>query len=148
MNNIIKPVACEIISIKRESVHEYTFRVATDIKPNPGQFLQLSIPKVGEAPISVSSYGEGWMEFTIRSVGKVTDEIFEMQPGDHLFLRGPYGHGWPIEQYKGKHVVVITGGTGLAPVKSMLNMFYENPDYEASVTFISGYKYEECIIFN
>ena len=118
MNNIIKPVACEIISIKRESVHEYTFRVATDIKPNPGQFLQLSIPKVGEAPISVSSYGEGWMEFTIRSVGKVTDEIFEMQPGDHLFLRGPYGHGWPIEQYKGKHVVVITGGTGLAPVKS------------------------------
>ena len=147
MNNIIKPVACEIISIKRESVHEYTFRVATDIKPNPGQFLQLSIPKVGEAPISVSSYGEGWMEFTIRSVGKVTDEIFEMQPGDHLFLRGPYGHGWPIEQYKGKQVVVITGGTGLAPVKSMLNMFYENPDYVKSVTLISGFKNEEGIIF-
>lgn len=60
------------------------------------------------------------MDFTIRSVGKVTDEIFEKQPGDELFLRGAYGNGWPIDQFKGKHMVIITGGTGLAPVRSML----------------------------
>ena len=70
MNNIVKPVACKILEVKRESLHEYTFKVATDIKPEHGQFLQLSIPKVGEAPISVSSFGDGWMDFTIRSVGK------------------------------------------------------------------------------
>ena len=57
------------------------------------------------------------MDFTIRSVGKVTDEIFEKQPGDILFLRGAYGKGWPVEQFQGKHMVVITGRHRLAPVK-------------------------------
>ena len=72
MNNIVKPVACKILEVKRESLHEYTFKVATDIKPEHGQFLQLSIPKVGEAPISVSSFGDGWMDFTIRSAVSYT----------------------------------------------------------------------------
>ena len=147
MNNIVKPVACKILDVKKESLHEWTFKVATDIKPSHGQFLQLSIPKIGGAPISVSGYGDGWMDFTIRSVGKVTDEIFQKQPGDTLFLRGAYGHGWPVEKFQGKHMVVITGGTGLAPVKSMLNMFYDNPDYVKSVTLICGFKNEEGIIF-
>ena len=147
MNNIVKPVACKILEVKKERSHEWTLKVETDIKPSHGQFLQLSIPKVGEAPISVSGYGDGWMDFTIRSVGKVTDVIFQKKPGDTLFLRGAYGHGWPVEKFQGKHMVVITGGTGLAPVKSMLNMFYENPDYAKSVTLISGFKNEDGIIF-
>lgn len=147
MNNIVKPIPCKILDVKRESLHEYTFKVETDIKPSYGQFLQLSIPKVGEAPISVSSFGDGWLDFTIRSVGKVTDGIFRKGPGEILFLRGAYGKGWPIEQFRGKHMVVITGGTGLAPVKSMLNLFYDSPEYAKSVTLISGFKNEEGIIF-
>ena len=147
MNNIVKPAACKIREVRRESLHEYTFRVETDIRPSHGQFLQLSIPKVGEAPISVSSFGDGWMDFTIRSVGKVTDEIFEKQPGDILFLRGAYGKGWPVERFQGKHMVVITGGTGLAPVKSMLNMFWNQEDFVKSVHLISGFKNEDGIIF-
>ena len=142
MKNIVKPVACKILEVKRESLHEYTYRVETDIKPEHGQFLQLSIPKIGEAPISVSSFGDGYMDFTIRSVGKVTDEIFEKQAGDILFLRGAYGKGWPVDQFKDKHMVVITGGTGLAPVKSMLNKFYDEPDFTKSVHLISGFKNE------
>lgn len=147
MENILKPTACKILDVKQESVHEYTFKVETDVKPNHGQFLQLSLPKIGEAPISVSSFGSGWLDFTIRSVGKVTDEIFKKEPGDTLFLRGAYGNGWPVEQFKGKHIVVITGGTGLAPVKSMLNMFFEDETYTKGVTLISGFKNEEGIIF-
>ena len=127
MNNIVKPIPCEILSVNRESLHEYTYRVKTDIKPEHGQFLQLSIPKIGEAPISVSS--------------------FRKEAGDTLFLRGAYGKGWPTDQFKGKNVVVITGGTGLAPVKSMLNMFCDQPDFVKSVTLISGFKNEEGIIF-
>lgn len=113
MTNPVQPQACEILSVKKESRHEWTFRVATDAKPAHGQFMQLSIPMIGEAPISVSAQGDGWLEFTIRSVGKVTNVIFEKEAGDTLFLRGPYGKGWPVEQFRGKHLVVITGGTGL-----------------------------------
>ena len=98
MNNPVKPVPCKILEVKQETKLEYTFKVETDIKPSHGQFLQLSIPKVGEAPISVSAYGDGWIDFTIRSVGKVTDEIFKKEAGDTLFLRGAYGKGWPVEE--------------------------------------------------
>ena len=102
MTNPVQPQACEILSVKKESRHEWTFRVATDAKPAHGQFMQLSIPMIGEAPISVSAQGDGWLEFTIRSVGKVTNVIFEKEAGDTLFLRGPYGKGWPVEQFRGK----------------------------------------------
>lgn len=78
--------------------------------------MQLSHPlKSAKAPISVSAQGDDWLEFTIRSVGKVTDSIFHKTAGDTLFLRGPYGKGWPVEEFAGKHLVVITGGTGIAP---------------------------------
>ena len=73
MTNYVQPVACEILSVRQETDIEWTFRIATDIKPNHGQFLELSIPQIGECPISVSEQGDGWLEFTIRNVGKVTD---------------------------------------------------------------------------
>ena len=66
MMNPVQPQACTILSVKKESRHEWTFRVATDAKPAHGQFMQLSIPMIGEAPISVSAQGDGWLEFTIR----------------------------------------------------------------------------------
>jgi len=147
MNNPVQPIPCKILSVTHEADIEWNFRVETDIKPAHGQFLQLSIPKVGEAPISVCGHGDGYLEFLIRSVGKVTNEIFAKEPGDTLFLRGPYGKGWPVEQFKDKHLVVITGGTGLAPVRSMLNMLNDNPGYCKSVHLISGFKNEEGIVF-
>lgn len=149
MNNPIQPIACEILDVRQETDLEWTFRVKSEAasKLHHGQFMQLSIPRIGEAPISVSAKGEDWMEFTIRSVGKVTNCIFSKKPGDVLFLRGPYGKGWPVEEFKGKHLVVITGGTGLAPVRSMLNQFFDDPSYTQSVTLISGFKNEGGVMF-
>lgn len=148
MLNPVRPQACMILSVKKESLHEWTFRVASDAKPAHGQFMQLSIPMIGEAPISVSAQGDGWLEFTIRSVGKVTDVIFQKEAGDTLFLRGPYGKGWPVEKFRDKHLVVITGGTGLAPVRSMLNMLADTPGYVRSVHLISGFKNANGIVFH
>ena len=147
MINPIKPIPCEILDITKETDIEWTFTVKTDVVPNHGQFMQLSLPQIGEAPISISAFGDGKMSFTIRAVGKVTDEIFKKQPGDVLFLRGPYGNGWPFDtQFKGKNLVVIAGGTGLAPVRSMLNKCYEE-DCAKSVTLIAGFKNHESIVF-
>ena len=145
--NILQPYGCEILSVTKESAHEWTFRIKTDVKVAHGQFMQLSIPRVGEAPICVSAQGDGWLEFTIRSVGKVTDVIFKKQPGDLLFLRGPYGHGWPVDQFKGKNIVLITGGTGLAPVRSMLNEFAAHPEEVKDVYLIAGFKNKDFVVF-
>ena len=147
MFNPLQPQPCEILSVNQETEHEWTFRVKSDAKPQPGQFMQLSIPKIGEAPISVSAEGDDWLEFTIRNVGKVTNEIFAKVPGDNLFLRGPYGNVWPLEQFAGKHMVVVSGGTGLAPVRSMLNLFFTGAIPTESVTLISGFKNEAGIMF-
>ena len=147
IRNELQPAACRILSVKHESMHEWTFRVATDIKVSHGQFMQLSIPRVGEAPISVSMQGDGWLEFTLRPVGKVTNEIFEKKAGEYLFLRGPYGNGWPKHRIDGKHLVVITGGTGLAPVRSLLNHYYDHMDEIKDIHLISGFKNDESIVF-
>lgn len=145
--NHMIPTACKIISVVKETDIEWTFRVESPFKANHVQFMQLSVPKIGEAPISISEIGDGYMDFTLRAVGKVTNEIFEKQAGDFLFLRGPYGNGWPVEELKDKHLVFITGGTGLAPVRSLLNEFYNNISSVKSVTLISGFKNKESILF-
>ncbi len=147
MNNPVMPKPYTILDVFKETDMEYTFKVATDIVPAHGQFMQLSIPKIGEAPISVSSFGDGYMEFTIRAVGKLTDKLFSLQPGDTLFMRGPYGKGWPIEQFADKHLVVIAGGTGVAPVRSLLNKCCDEPGFAKSVHLICGFKNAESILF-
>lgn len=147
MENILTPKACEIISVTKESKLEYTFRVKTDIKVKHGQFLQLSIPKVGEAPRSVSGFGDGYLDFTIRSVGKVTDEIFKLEAGYTIFLRGSYGIGWPVDKFKDKNIIIVAGGTGVAPVRSMINKFYDDEDYVKSLNLVIGFKDEDGILF-
>ena len=75
MNNITLPQPHKIIKIIHETKAEYTFRVHYEGKTDHGQFFMLSIPKIGEAPISVSSRGEDYVEFTIRKVGRLTDGL-------------------------------------------------------------------------
>ena len=147
MNNIMLPQPHEILSVVKETKAEYTFRVAYEGETQHGQFFQLSIPKVGEAPISVSGKGEGYVEFTIRKIGRLTQGIFGLQPGDALFMRGPYGKPFPIDHFKGKPLVVICGGTGMAPVKTMLNYFYDHPEECPAVYLIAGFKDVDCVLF-
>ncbi|MGL4739459.1 MAG: anaerobic sulfite reductase subunit AsrB [Sarcina sp.] len=147
MSNLLTPNPYEIIKITKETDTEYTFRVKTDIKINHGQFLQLSIPRYGEAPISVSGFGDDYLDFTIRAVGKVTDGIFKLKEGDKIFLRGPYGNGWPLEQFKNKNVVIVAGGTGVAPVRSMINYFCNSENEVKSLNLVFGFKNESSILF-
>lgn len=147
MNNITLPTPHRILQVIHETQAEYTFRVVCQANIMHGQFFVLSIPKVGEAPISVSAFGDGWVEFTIRKVGKLTNGIFGLQAGDTLFMRGPYGNAFPVEEFKDKNLVVATGGTGLAPVRSMLQYFAGHPDEVKSLTLIAGFKNRECVLF-
>ena len=147
MENIMLPSPHKIISIVKETQAEYTFRVEYRGETRHGQFFQLSIPKVGEAPISVSGKGEGFVEFTIRKIGRLTQGIFGLRSGDTLFMRGPYGNPFPVDQFKGKDLLVVCGGTGMAPVKTLLNHFYDHPDEAKSVHLIAGFKDINCVLF-
>lgn len=85
------PFSSKILEVIQHTNIEYTFRMEYQGDVKPGQFFEVSIPKYGEAPISVSGVGKNHIDLTIRRVGKVTNEIFKRYVGNSLLLRGPYG---------------------------------------------------------
>ena len=93
-NNPYLPFSSTILDVIKHTAKEYTFRMAYTGEVRPGQFFEVSMPKYGEAPISVSGIGDGFVDLTIRKVGRVTNEVFEKYKGQSLFLRGPYGNGF------------------------------------------------------
>lgn len=151
MQNIIMPTPYRLLDVKQVTDIEYLFRVdyPEAHKIQFGQFMQLSLPKVGECPISVTNFSaeEGWAEFLIRKVGVVTDEIFKLHAGDLLPMRGPYGKGFDMKNYEGKKLVVVTGGSGLAPVRSLITHVYNNPTSVKSMELLFGFKDAEAILF-
>ncbi len=138
----------KIIDIKPETDIDYTFTLEYTKPLIGGQFLQLSIPGVGEAPISISDFEDDKLDMTIRKVGKLTDEIFNLKKGDHLYARGPYGNGFNLDDYKGSKLIVIAGGTGLAPVKSIIKHFISNQNEVKSLEVLLGFKSPKDILFN
>lgn len=141
------PFASKILEVIRHTEIEYTFRMEFCGEVRPGQFFEVSIPKYGEAPISVSGIGENYVDLTIRRVGKVTNEVFEHYVGDTLFLRGPYGNGFDVSDYAGKDIVVMAGGTGLSPVRGVVDYFSDHPDQRGHMTLIAGFKTPHDILF-
>lgn len=142
------PVGAEILEIIKHTEIEWTFRTKCNSKDVlPGQFYEISIPKYGESPISVSGTGKGYIDFTIRKVGKVTDEIFSYKVGDKFFLRGPYGNGFDISLYEDREIVVVAGGSGLAPVRGIMDYYYDNFEKCKSFKLIVGFKSPKDILF-
>lgn len=141
------PQKAKILKIKPQTDIDYTFTLKCDLNPQSGQFVEVSLPKVGECPISVSDFGVGWIEMTIRRVGKVTNVLHSLKEGESMFIRGPYGNGFPLNEYRGKHVVIAAGGTGLAPVKSVINFFYHRPEEVKQLELLAGFKTPGDILF-
>jgi anaerobic sulfite reductase subunit B len=137
----------KIVDIKKHTNIDYTFFVEKKIDVKCGQFVQVSVPKFGEVPISISDYDRDVMELTIREVGHVTNAIFNKGIGDYLHIRGPYGNGFDVKDHYGKDLIIVTGGTGLAPVKYIINYFSDNIDKLNSFKLISGFKSSQEILF-
>ena len=142
------PVGCEILSIVKHTDIEWTFRTKVNTENvKPGQFFEISIPKYGESPISVSGVGEDYVDFTIRNVGKVTGVIFGYDIGDKLMIRGPYGNGFDIDKYKNRELVVVAGGSALAPVRGICQYVYSHPEEFKSFKLIVGFKSPRDVLF-
>jgi anaerobic sulfite reductase subunit B len=142
MNNPYLPSAFEILEVRKETTIDYTFKVAYDASETliGGQFMEISVPGVGEAPISICNFGDGFLEMTIRKVGRLTDQVFELNTGDTLFMRGPYGNGFNLDNFKHKDVAFIAGGTGLAPVRKTIDYFARNSEDIKQLEVLIGFK--------
>jgi sulfhydrogenase subunit gamma (sulfur reductase) len=106
-----------------------------------GQFVEVSVAGIGEAPISISSSPtQKGFEMVIRNAGRVTNIIHSMKDGDKLGIRGPMGSGYPVDELKGKNLVFICGGIGLVPQRSLINYVLDNRSDFGEVTLILGTK--------
>ena len=145
-NNPYIPFPSEILDVIKHTEKEYTFRMAFTGDVKPGQFFEVSMPKYGEAPISVSGIGEGFVDLTMRRVGRVTNEVFEKYVGQSLLLRGPYGNGFDLDLYKGKEVIVMAGGTGVSPVRGVVKALAETAEAK-DTHLIVGFRSPDDMLF-
>jgi len=107
----------------------------------PGQFVEISVAGIGEAPITITSSPtlKDGFEVVVRKVGNVTNAIHKLGIGDKVGIRGPLGNGaYPVEESKSKDLVFICGGIGLAPQRSFINYVLDNPDDYGDVTILQG----------
>jgi NAD(P)H-flavin reductase len=107
----------------------------------PGQFAQVSLFGVGEFPTSLPpSPTEDETFFTVRQVGSCTSALHQLKPGDKFAVRGPYGNGFPMEEYYGKNLVFVAGGIGLIPLRSAIVYALAHRDKYRRIQIFHGAK--------
>ncbi len=115
----------------------------------PGQFQEVSVFGVGEATFCLTSTPTrpGVVEFSVKQVGQVTTALHEMSPGDVVGIRGPFGNWFPYEEWKGKKLLFIGGGIGMAPLRSLLNFCLDNRADYGPIDLIYGARSPQDLCF-
>jgi len=127
--------------VDMEKAHSFNYR--------PGQFAMISVVGAGEAPFSISSTPSrpGLLEFCIRKAGTVTSALFRMKENDLIGFRGPYGNSFPVEKMKDKDIIIVVGGLGAAPLRSVLLYSLDNRDQFRRISLLHGAKKPAEMIF-
>ena len=152
-DNLI-PMIGVVTQIRRDTPDIKTFRVE---KPEggkcfehmPGQCAMLSIPGVGEAMFSITSSPtvKDYQEFSIKTCGCLTDWLHAMEPGQQIMIRGPFGKHFPVEDaLKGKDLLFIAGGVGLAPLHSVINYVLDNRQNYGKVDIVYGSRSKDDLL--
>lgn len=151
LKNPYKSISAEITNIKEESPNIKTFGLEPEkpIEFETGEFVQLSVPGLGEAPFTPSSSPNvaKELEITIMKAGEVTGKLHQTPPGETLAIRGPYGKGYPLEEMKDRDILVVGGGVGLAPLRSLLYMLVDKPQDYGKISLKYGAKTPDHLIY-
>ncbi len=135
---IYSPIKAKIIKIIEEtpSIKTFVFETEREFSFSTGQFVELTYPGVGEAPFTPSSspLRKDEFEVTIMKVGRVTGLFHDAKEGDVLGVRGPYGKGYPVDNFRNREILIVGGGVGLAPLRSLIfTLFSSLSDFKKIV---------------
>jgi len=132
-----------------EKLFEIALPEGQSLDHEPGQFVQVSIFGVGEAPISVCSSPtkRDSFELAIRKVGRLTRALHELEPGDEIGIRGPYGKGFPVTLMEGNDIMIVGGGIGIVPLRSLINYIIDNRRDFGKVYILLGCKTPKDMLF-
>ncbi len=156
MENIYLPRSAKIAAIRQETPDIKTFvlkfkdeEVGKSFDYKPGQFVEFSVFNEGEAPFCISSSPtrKPDIECTVKRMGKVTQALHELNIGDTVGIRGPYGNGFPVESLKGKKLLFVAGGIGLAPLRSLINYCLDKRSDFGEITIVNGARTSKDLVY-
>lgn len=151
-SNPYLPRIAEVLEVKRESPEVKTLRLKLRegaLRFEAGQFIELTVFGVGEAPFTLSSspFNLEAFEVSIAKVGKVTSAAHKLEEGDLVGIRGPFGVGFPLEENAGKNLVVVGGGIGIAPLRSLLYALTEKRKKYGEIKLLYGARSPKLLIY-
>ena len=149
------PIVGVVTEVKQDTPDIKNFRVVgrdgkKPIQHMPGQCAMVSIPGVGEAMFSITSSptNEDYIEFEIKKCGCLTTWLHMIEPGQEITVRGPYGNAFPVDDaFAGHDLLIIAGGVGLAPVRSVINYCRHHRDRYGKIDIVYGSRSKEDLAF-
>lgn len=145
-SSLYLPFDCEIVSVTDLTPAEKLFKLrradGLPLDHLPGQFVQVSLLGWGEAPISVASSPtrKGFFELGVRRAGSLTGTMHQMKAGDAIGIRGPFGRPFDLPRLRGQDLLLISGGCGLAPMRSLIQYCEDRPDEFGDISILYGAK--------
>ncbi len=154
IGSIYTPSPARIAKVEPMTALEKLFTVelpwGQSLGHEPGQFVEVSVFGVGEAPISISSSpsrSNGTFELCVRKAGDVTGALHNASTGATIGVRGPFGHGFPVDKMRGKDILFAPGGLGLAPARSLINQVLDERGSFGRVMILYGAKNPKELLF-
>jgi NAD(P)H-flavin reductase len=153
LKDLYLPVMADITEVRKltelETLYTVQLPQGAELGHQPGQFVELSVFGVGEAPFSVSSSPtrKGSFELGIRNVGMLTDVLSRFEAGTRVGIRGPFGNGIPLDKFKGKDVLIVAGGIGLVPMRSMINYVLDRREDFGRLIICYGSRSDRELLF-
>lgn len=156
VGNPYQPHMARIVRIEKmvEDNHLFTLRFLDEdlirsFRHQPGQFVMLSVPGTGEAPISISSSPTRpeVLELCVRRAGRMTSALFRLKMNELVGVRGPYGNGFPVEEIRGNHLLLAAGGLGMAPLRSLLWYALDNREMFGDIILMYGSRTPADMLF-
>jgi sulfhydrogenase subunit gamma (sulfur reductase) len=147
------PRSATITAVRDLTAQEKLFRIelaaGEELGHLPGQFVQLSILGVGEAPFSVASSQtrSGYFELGVRRAGALTAALYRLQSGAGICIRGPFGRPFELARLRGRDLLIVAGGCGLAPLRSLIEYCQDRPEAFGRVTVLYGAKSPQDVLF-
>jgi NAD(P)H-flavin reductase len=153
MIDLLRVEKAIIENVREESpnVKTLTIKPERNIDFKPGQFAFLSKLGIGESPFAISSnpLKNTTFDVSIQKIGKNTSALHELEEGEEIWFRGPYGNYFPVEKWKGKKIIIIAGGIGMAPMRSLLySILNQSQDYQGVELLHAAQNYEKFIYKN
>jgi len=114
----------------------------------PGQFVEITIPGIGSFPVSsCDQVRDGLITSCIRRAGRVTEALYQLETGDLVGLRGPFGEGFPLQLFKGQDALLIAGGLGMAPLRALLHTLLVDPERNNKIIVLYGSRQPQALLF-